>query len=142
METGLVRKRVVETLQTLRAGEQQRRTRNADAERDFATFLDAVAAPLARQVAGALKAEGHAFTVFTPGRGLRIALDRGRDDFVDLLLDTDGEQPRVIGRISHTRGSRTQVEDVPVMDGVGPDAVGEDVLLDFLLQALRPLLSR
>lgn len=142
METGLVRKRVVEALQHLRAQEQQRRGRNADAERDFGTFLELVATPLARQVAGALKAEGYPLTVFTPGRGLRIALEKGRDDFVDLLLDTDGERPQVVGRISYTRGSRTIVEDIPIQEGTGPEGLSEDTLLEFLLRALRPLLSR
>ena len=142
METGLVRKRVVEALQALRAQEQQRRGRNADAERDFGTFLDLVATPLAKQVAGALKAEGYALTVFTPGRGLRIALEKGRDDFVDLLLDTEGEVPQVVGRISYTRGSRTIVEDIPVQEGTGPESLSEDTVLEFLLRTLRPLLSR
>jgi hypothetical protein len=142
METGLVRKRVVEALQARRAQDQQRRSRNADAERDFTTFLDLVAAPLARQVAGALKAEGYSLTVFTPGRGLRIALEKGRDDFVDLLLDTEGDRPQVIGRISYTRGSRTVVEDAVVKDGTGPEALTEEIVLEFLLRALAPLLSR
>lgn len=142
METGLVRKRVVEALQALRSQEQERRGRNADAERDFGTFLELVATPLAKQVAGALKAEGYALTVFTPGRGLRIALEKGRDDFVDLLLDTDGDRPQVLGRISYTRGSRTIVEDRPVQEGTGPGALDEETVLDFLLRALRPLLSR
>jgi hypothetical protein len=62
METGLVRKRVVEALQALRAQEQQRRGRNADAERDFGTFLDLVATPLAKLVAGALRSGGYELT--------------------------------------------------------------------------------
>lgn len=142
MDTGLVRKKVVEALQALRAQQQQRRGRNADAERDFATFLDLVATPLAKQVAGALKPEGYALTVFTPGRGLRIALDKGRDDFVDLLLDTEGDRPQVVGRLSYTRGSRTVVEDMPVSEGTGPEGLTDEVVLEFLLRALAPLLSR
>ncbi len=142
METGQVRKRVIESLQALRAQEQQRRGRNADAEREFGTFLELVATPLARQVAGALKAEGYGLTVFTPGRGLRIALEKGRDDFVDLLLDTEGERPQVVGRVSYTRGSRTIVEDTPVQEGTGPGELSEEVVLDFLLRALKPLLTR
>jgi hypothetical protein len=142
LETGQVRKQVVQALTGLRERMQQRRARGADAERDFGAFLEAVATPLARQVAAALKAEGYAFTVFTPGHGLRLALDKGRDDFVDLLLDTDGETPQVIGRTSYTRGSRTLIADQPIKDGVGPASLTEQDVLDFLLRALEPLLER
>lgn len=142
METGLVRKRVVEALGTTRAQAQQRRASNTEAERDFATFLDVVATPLAKQVANALRAEGYAFTVFTPGGGLRIALDKGRDDFLDVLLDTDGPAPQVVGRVSYTRGSRTIVEDHPVKEGAGPQTLSEEDVLDFLVKALEPFLER
>ncbi len=142
METGQVRKRVVQTLTALRDRAQQRRARSADAEREFASFLDAVATPLARQVAGALKAEGYAFTVFTPGRGLRLALDKSRDDFIDLVLDTEGERPQVSGHISYTRGSRTIVAEQPVKDGTGPAELTEEDLLEFLMRALEPFLER
>lgn len=142
METGQVRKHVMDTLQALKARGQERRTRNAEAERDFTTFLDLVATPLAKQVASALKAEGYAFTVFTPGRGLRLALDKGRDDFLDFLLDTDGPSPQVIGRVSYTRGSRTIVEDHPVKEGTGPGALTDEDVLGFLLKALEPFLAR
>lgn len=140
METGHVRKLVVESLTAVRARALERRTSNADAERDFLTFLEVVATPLAKQVASALKAEGYAFTVFSPGRGLRIALDKGRDDFIELHLDTDGLAPQVMGRISYTRGSRTVVEEHPVKEGAGPEKLTEDDVLTFLLKALEPLL--
>ena len=142
METGQVRKHVVQSLTALRERAQQRRARSADAERDFTTFLDVVAIPLARQVAGALKAEGYAFTVFTPGRGLRLALDKSRDDFIDLVLDTEGDRPQVAGQVSYTRGSRTIVGEQPVKAGAGPAELTEQDVLDFLMRALEPLLER
>jgi hypothetical protein len=142
LETGEVRKRLLQALGGIRERAQQRRARAAEAERDFATFLEVVAIPLTRQVAGALKAEGFAFTVFTPGRGLRLALDKGRDDFIDFALDTETDPLQVIGRISHTRGSRTIVSDQPVKEGVAPGALTEADVLDFLLRALEPFLER
>ena len=72
---------------------------------------------MARQLANAMKAEGYAFTVFTPGNGLRLAADRGRDDFIELALDTTGDRPEVMARIRHQRGSRTLDEEVPVKRG-------------------------
>jgi hypothetical protein len=142
VETGQVRKHVVQALTELRERAQQRRARSADAERDFVTFLDAMAIPLARQVAGALKAEGYAVTVFTPGRGLRLALDKGRDDFVDIRLEAEGAVPQVIGQISYTRGSRTILAEQPVKEGAGPAELTEQDMLDFLIRALEPLLER
>ena len=105
-------------------------------------FSRNVATPLVRQIAGSLKAEGYAFTVSTPGRGLRLALDRGRDDFVELALDSETEPPTVIGRIRRTRGSRTIEEERAVKPGASPDQVTEDEVLEFLVSALEPWLER
>ena len=114
----------------------------AAAETAYDSFLTHVATPLARQIASALKAEGYAFTVSTPGRGLRLALDRGRDDFVELALETDADEPTVIGRIRRTRGSRTIEEERPVKPGASPDQVSEHDVLDFFDSALEPWLER
>jgi hypothetical protein len=121
---------------------QQQRQRATDAETAYDNFLTHVATPLARQLASALNAERYAFTVSTPGRGLRLALDRGRDDFVELALDTEAEQPTVIGRIRRTRGSRTVEEERPVKPGASPDQLTEDEVLEFFVQALEPWLER
>jgi hypothetical protein len=98
--------------------------------------------PLVRQIGNALQAEGYAFTVSTPGRGVRLALDRGRDDFIELALETDGDAPTVIGRIRRTRGSRTIEEERPVKRDALPDQVTEQDLLDFFESALQPWLER
>lgn len=121
---------------------QEHRQRVAEAEKAFAAFLENVATPVTRQVAGVLKAEGQTFTVFTPGGGLRLASDRSRDDFIEIGLDTTGPRPQVVGRVSHTRGSRTIDEERPIKAGASPDAIGEDDVLDFLLGALEPWLER
>ena len=121
---------------------QQRRQRAANAETAYDHFLTQVATPLARQVANALQVEGYAFTVSTPGRGLRLALDRGRDDFIELALEMDGDEPLVIGRIRRTRGSRTIEEERPVKHGASPDQVSEQDLLEFFERALGPWLER
>jgi hypothetical protein len=121
---------------------QQRRQRTAAAEAAYQAFLETVATPVTRQLAGALKAEGYAFTVFTPGGGLRLASDRGRDDFIEFTLDTELDPPQVVGRISRARGSRTLDEERPVKPGTGPEAISEEDVLAFLLSALEPWLER
>jgi len=142
MEISQVRKRIQNVINATRSREQERRQRTDEAERAYAAFLEHVATPVVRQVASALKAEGHAFTVGTPGDGLRLASDRGRDDFVEFALDTSGDQPQVIGRISQARGSRHIEEERPLKAGAPPDALSEDDVLDFLMQALERWLAR
>lgn len=114
----------------------------AAAETAYRTFLEQVATPVTRQLASALKAEGYPFTVFTPGDGLRLASDRGRDDYIDFTLDTDGDTPQVIGRVSRTRGSRRLETETPLKAGAQPDGITEDDVLGFLLEALGPWLER
>lgn len=121
---------------------QQRRQRTADASRAYGVFVRDVATPVMRQVANALKAEGYGFTVFTPGETLTLASDRSRDDFIEITLDTSGDAPEVIGRISHTRGSRTIDRERPLKAGASPESITEDEVLAFVIDALEPWLER
>jgi hypothetical protein len=95
--------------------------------------------PLFRQIANALKADGYAFTVFTPSGSVRLMSDRSSDDFIDLSLDTGEDPPRVMGHVSRTRGRRV----IDAERAVGaPDAVTEEQLLDFLLKELEAFVER
>lgn len=142
METGDVRRRVLHAITAARGRAQARRQQADEATRAYGAFLQNVAAPVLHQLAGALKAEGYPFTVFTPGDGVRLASDRGRDDFVEFALDTSGDRPQVIGRISQSRGSRRLEEERPVKADVPPDALSEEDVLDFVIQALERWLAR
>jgi hypothetical protein len=119
-----------------------RRQLTAEAERAYEEFLEHTAVPVARMVANVLKAEGLTFTVFTPSGGLRLASDRGRDDYIELALDLSSDRPQVVGRISYVRGSRTLAEERPVRPGVGPAELTEDDILEFLVDSLEPWLAR
>ena len=142
MEVSQVRRRLQAAIVASRERAQQRRQRSADAESSYDTFLTQVATPLARQLANALNAEGYAFTLSTPGRGLRLALDRGRDDFIELALETNADEPTVVGRLRRTRGSRTIEEERPIKPGASPDQLSEQDLLEFFVTALDPWLER
>lgn len=113
---------------------------NAAAERDYAVFLEETAVPLLRQVANVLKVERRAFTLSTPAGGVRLALDRGHEDFLSLALDTTGDSPQVVATTSYTRGSRTIVETRPVRAGIGPGSLTEEDLLEFVVASLEPWL--
>jgi hypothetical protein len=139
MEISLVRKRLTETIERAKKQAAERRERGDRASRDFEVFLQKVAVPLFRQVANALKADGYAFTVFTPSGSVRLMSDRSSADYVELTLDTAGDPPSVLGRTSRTRGSRVLDAERPIGS---PDALTEEQLLEFLLKELEAFVER
>lgn len=142
MEISQVRRRVQAAITAARARAQERRQQTDAATRDYGVFLETVAAPLVRQIANALKAEGHTFTVSTPGDGVRLEYERGRDNFVEVALDTSGDRPQVIGRVSQTRGSHRLDEERPIRPDASPSEITEEDVLEFVVQALEPWLGR
>jgi hypothetical protein len=142
VEVSQVRRRLLQAAEQARARAKARREQTAAAEREYVVFLEQVAVPLTRQVANVLKAEGQSFTAFTPTAGPRLAYDKGRDDFIEFRLDTEGDQPHVVGTTSRTRGSRTVVESRPVKPEAGPAALTEEDVLEFLATAVEPWLER
>ena len=142
MEVSQVNKRVKSAIEDAKAKAQARRNAGASAEKSYAAFLETVATPIARQIANALKVAGVGFTLGTPGGGLRLAADRGRDDYVEIVLDTSGELPQAAGRVSVTRGSRTIVETLPIKAGTAIEDVTEEDVLEFLVRVLEPWLER
>ena len=139
MEISVVRKRLTETIERAKKQAADRRGRSDQASRDFEVFLQKVAVPLFRQVANALKADGYAFTVFTPTGSVRLMSDRTAEDYIELTLDASDDPPRVMGQISRTRGRR--VIDAERAIGA-PDTLTEDQLLDFLLKELEAFVER
>jgi hypothetical protein len=139
MEISVVRKRLTETIDRAKKQAADRRGRSDQASRDFEVFLQKVAVPLFRQVANALKADGYAFTVFTPSGSVRLMSDRTAEDYIELTLDTSDDPPRVMGQISRTRGRR--VIDTERSIGA-PDALTEEQVLDFLLKELEAFVER
>jgi hypothetical protein len=132
----------MQAIDRAKARAQQRRQHAADAERAYALFLEEIATPTTRQLANVLKAEGYPFTVSTPSGGLRLASDRTRDDYVEFALDGSGDQPVVVGRIRHTRGSRTLEDERPIKPGAAPEDISQTDVLTFLVDALAPWLER
>lgn len=140
MEVSQVRKRVQQGVAAARTRAQERRQQTDEATRDYKVFLEVVATPLVQQLANVLKVEGYAFTASTPGDSVRLTNDRGRGDFVELALDTSGERPQVVGRITQSRGSRRLDEERPIKAGALPSELTDDDVLEFLMQVLEPWL--
>ena len=141
MEISDVRRSVTDTIERARRAAGERRARADEATREYETFLDSVAIPLVRQVANVLKAQGFGFSVFTPSGSVRLASDKSADDYIEVALDTSGDQPVILGLSRRTRG-RTVVESERPIGGPQIAAVTEEQLLAFLLEQLAPLVER
>jgi len=142
MEISDIRKRVKQTIEQSRRAAAERRERVDAASTAYQTFLERVATPIFKQVAGVLKAEGYPFQVFTPGGGLRLASDRASGDFIELLLDVSGDRPVVLARISHTHGSRVMTSEQPLLASADIARLSETDVLEFLLREIRPFVER
>jgi hypothetical protein len=142
VEVSEVRRQLKQAIDRAKSRAQQKRQHAADAERAYAVFLEEIATPTTRMLANVLKAEGYLFTVSTPSGGLRLASDRGRDDYVEFTLDGSGNRPTVVGRVRHTRGSRTIEDERPIKAGTAPQDLTDADVLAFLVAALEPWLER
>ena len=142
MEISDIKRRVVETIERARRHAAGRRTRNDEAAREYETFLNQTAIPVFKQVSNVLRAEGFVFTVFTPGGtvgSVRLMSDRSAEDYIELSLDTSGEEPVVSGHTGRSRGRRV----IETENAIGPPAaLTEDDVLSFVLKALEPLVER
>jgi hypothetical protein len=141
MEISDVRRRVTETVDRAKRSAAERRTRSDEAARDYAAFLETVAVPLVRQVANVLKVQGFPFGVFTPSGSVRLASERSADDYIEVSLDSSGDQPVIVGHSRRARGRRVIENERPIG---GPDIreVTEDQLLAFILEELEPLVEK
>jgi hypothetical protein len=141
MEISAVRKRLQETVERARRAAAERRHRADEAAAEYAAFLEQVAVPLFKQVASALKASGYPFSVITPGGSVRLASDRTADDYIELSLDTSGEEPVVMGHSRHSRGRRVRENERPI--GGGPiTALTDEHVLNFLMFELEPFVEK
>jgi hypothetical protein len=139
MEISVVRRRLTETIERAKRQAAERRARGDQASRDFELFLQKIAVPLFRQIANALKADGYAFTVFTPSGSVRLMSDRSAEDFIELTLDAAEHPPQIVGQTSRARGGRVIDAQRPIG---APDALTEEQLLDFMLKELEAFVER
>ena len=93
-------------------------------------------------VAGVLRAEGHAFQVFTPAGGLRLTSERAADDFVELMLDASSDPPVVMARINRGRGSHLLTAERPIREGAAVEELTDEDVLSFLLAEIVPFVQK
>ncbi len=142
VEISEVRRRLRAALEKGRRAAEERRARTDAAARDYEAFLDQRATPVFQQLAGALKAEGYSFKMFTPASSIRLASDRSPDEFIELTLDDTSNPPAVLGRTSRGRGRRMTTTERVVGEGKAPVDLTEEDVLAFLLDEIAALLNR
>jgi hypothetical protein len=141
MEISEVRRHLSETIERAKRAATDRRTHVDEASREFVVFLEQVAIPLFRQVANVLKVQGYPFDVFTPGGSVRLMSEKNADDFIELTLDTTGEDPIVMGHSRRGRGRRVLESERPVAEGPVRNLTEQQVL-GFLLKELEPFVEK
>src|SRR5438034_1312402 len=133
MEISIVRQRVHETIERAKRRAAERRVRTDAAGVAFGNLLERTAVPLFRQIGNVLRVDGYLFTVFTPSGSVRLTSDRRADDFVELLLDTSGDEPQLVLHSSRSWGGGVIESEKAIGD---PDTLTEDELLAAVLQEL------
>jgi hypothetical protein len=140
METSTVRNRLNLVIDAAKRSSAARRARNDEAARSYERVLE-FAVPLFKQMAQALKVSGYLFSVFTPGGSVKLMSDKSPEDYIELSLDTSGEDPAVMGHVSRARGRRVIESEHPIANKVVAELTEEDVF-EFLLKEIEPFVER
>jgi len=139
MEVSSVRRRLHETIERAKRRAAERRVRTDAAGVAFGRFLDNVAIPLFRQIINVLRADGYPFSVITPSGSVRLTSDRRPEDFVEVTLDTSGDEPRLMLHASRSWGGGGIESEKAIGD---PETLTEDDLLTAVLSELERFVER
>jgi hypothetical protein len=143
MDIGELRRRIGRELDQAKREAGERRKVADDAQAAYRSFMNDVAAPLARQIVTVLRADGHPFTSFTPPESVRVVSDRAADDFIEIDLDTSTHPPQVVGRTSLVRGGKgVVVEERPIARHKAIAEITDEDVVAYLLPEIRRLILR
>jgi hypothetical protein len=142
MEVPEVRRRVRGAIEDARRRAAERRTRRDEASRAWERLLPDVAVPAFHLVASALSGEGLRFKVLTPGQAVRLVPERGGEEFIELGLDTDRDDPALMLSSTRGRGRRTVSDERALREGSAIAELGEEDVIGALLEALVPFVER
>lgn len=142
MEVSDVRRRLRSAIDDAKKRSAERRTQIDDARRAWERLLPEVAVPTFHTMAGALTAEGHRFKVFTPGEAVRLSLERSAEEFVELSLDTERDEPALLLRSTRGRGRRIVSTERIVREGAQIAGVTQEDLVAAMLEELIPFIER
>ena len=142
MEVADVRRRLRAAIEEARRRAEDRRARKDAETRGWETALQDVVVPAFHLVASALAAEGYRFKVVTPGATARLVPERGGEEFVEVALETEADEPVVLIRSTRGRGRRTTTRERPLGVRSAAEIVSDDTIVPALLEELTPFLER
>jgi hypothetical protein len=142
IEISELRKRIKQTIDQARHAAADRRQRQDAAIREGQRALEEVVTPIFRMTAGVLKAEGFPFQLSTPAGAVRLASERGRDDFIEIALETDRDPVAFVGRVSRTWGRRVLASERLVREAPGLDGLSDEDVVRFLTKELASFVER
>jgi hypothetical protein len=142
MEIPEVRRRLRGAIDQAKREVAARRERSDAASRAYTEFLEQRAVPTFRTFAAALVAEGYRFKVFTPAESVKLASESAGEDFIEIVLDSSLDPPRVTGHTSRARGHRSMSSERAVRAGAGPADLTEEDVLQFLVEEIVPFVER
>ena len=143
MDVSELRKGILRALDDARKAAATRRSSVDEAGAAYTRFLENVAVPLLRQAQGVLKAERQSFTVHTPAGSVRLASDAAPETYLEIVLDTTGTKPHVLGRVSLARGRQgVVVDEKPIAPDTPIADLADSDLADFLLAAIPKLVVK
>jgi ribosomal protein L6P/L9E len=140
-DVAVIRKRVRTEIEKARRDQAERRTRAAEARAQYQSFLQNDVVPVFRMFANVLKSEGLHFEVMTPADGVRLQSERNRDDAIEMELDASADPPQPLVTITRVRGSRVVQSDRSIKGSNPLVQLGEEDVIEMLLEELRPWLS-
>jgi len=138
MEVSDVRRRVRSAIEESRRQAEERRVKKDTAVREWERVLADVAIPVFHQIALALNAEGYRYQVTTPGAAVRLVPERGGEEFLELALDTEHDDPAVTLRSTRGRGRRSVTTERSLGAGSAVGTLTDGALAEAVIEDLKP----
>ena len=129
MEVSDVRRRLRTAIEEARRNAEERRQRRDDAARAWERALETVITPAFHQLASALTAA-------------RLVPERGGEEFVEIALETEGDEPLVMIRSTRGRGRRTIARERSLGGRGAIDALADTEIASAVIDELVPFLER
>ena len=142
MEISDIRRRLRHALEQAKKDSADRRARVDLAATAYDAFLRDIATPVFRMFANVAKADGHAFAVFTPAGGVRLASERHADDYMEIWLDVSLDPPQVATRVSRGRGRDVTTREELLRAGAPTNGLTDEDVFAFLLTNIGQLVER
>jgi len=143
MDVSELRQKILRAIDEGRPDDRAKRRAEVDtAKAAYARFLEHVAVPLFRQAQSILKAESRPFTVYAPADGVKLVSDASSSTFLEFVLDTAGERPQVIARVSRALPKGVTVEEQSLAPGKAIAELGDDDVAGFFVKEIPKLVKK